>query len=158
MVTRFQRRKWRDGPRLAAASILALLAHIAFIGIFILLSFIEVNLPGRPPKRHSPNPVVLRGLSAQQWAKNRGQLKVSPSDESEPVVAQRPKPPEQKKPREDASGSSSPSPAGRTAVGGNDIANKIGRRWSFRHGQLAGSIRASSLCELRHNFLYLFMS
>jgi TonB family protein len=101
VVTRFQRRRWREGPRLAAASILALLAHIAFIGIFILLSFIEVNLPGRPPKRHAPNPVVLRGLSAQQWAKNRGQSKLSTSDESEAVVAQRPKPPpEQRKPEE----------------------------------------------------------
>ncbi len=100
MVTRFQRRKWRDGPRLTAALILALFAHVAFLGIFILLSFIEVNLPGRPPRRHAPNPVVLRGLSAQEWAKNRGQLKSSPSDESESVIAQRPKAPEQKKPEQ----------------------------------------------------------
>ena len=99
MVTRFQRRKRRDGPRLAVALLLALAGHLVFLGLFIVLSFIEVNLPGRPPPRRAPNPVVLRGLSAQQWAKNRGQLKSS-NQESESVVAQRPKPAEEKKPEE----------------------------------------------------------
>ena len=65
MVTRLQRKRLREGPRLAAAALLAVICHFAFVALFILLSFIEVHLPGRPAKPHSPNPVILQGLSAQ---------------------------------------------------------------------------------------------
>jgi len=89
-----QRKRLREGPRLAAAALLAVICHFAFVALFILLSFIEVNLPGRPAKRHSPNPVILQGLSAQEWAKNRGELKPSAKEQSDAVIAQRSKPPE----------------------------------------------------------------
>ena len=104
MVTRLQRKRLREGPRLAAAALLAVIFHFAFVALFILLSFIEVNLPGRPAKRHSPNPVVLQGLSAQEWAKNRGDFNPSAKEQSNPVVALRPKPPEEQKKEEKPKG------------------------------------------------------
>jgi hypothetical protein len=80
--------------------VLALVCHVLFVGLFILLSYIEVNLPGGPAKRRAPNPVVLRGLSAREWAKNRGQTNAQSSEEAPSALAQRPKLPEQKKPEE----------------------------------------------------------
>ncbi len=76
-----------------------MLAHFAFVGLLLFLSIVHINLPGgrtTPP----PQPVVLRGLSANQWAKNRGDLRPSPFKDKDSALAQRsepPKPPERKK-------------------------------------------------------------
>lgn len=94
----------REGPRLATAILLAVFCHFGFIALFILLSFIEVNLPGRPAKYRTPNPVVLQNLTAQQWATNRGEPKASAKESPESAVASRSKPPEEKKKEERPNG------------------------------------------------------
>lgn len=78
-----------------------MLAHFAFVGVLLFLSLVHLNLPGGRPRPAPPQPVVLRGLSASEWAKNRGQLRPSPFKDRDSALAQRPeapKPPEPKKP------------------------------------------------------------
>ena len=82
LITIAPRRKRRDAHRALAALVLSILGHFGFLGAVLFFSLVQVNLPGRPTRMHPPRPVVLRGLSAEQWAKNRGQLKPSPSEES----------------------------------------------------------------------------
>ncbi|HSP80116.1 MAG TPA: TonB family protein [Myxococcaceae bacterium] len=55
------------------AILLALLAHGAFVGLLVLLSYVDLNLPAPPPPPRPPSAVALRPLTADEWAKNRGQ-------------------------------------------------------------------------------------
>ena len=55
---------------------LAVVCHLGFGGLLLFLSHVHVNFPGggRAALR-SPRAVTLRGVSSQQWAKNRGEVK-----------------------------------------------------------------------------------
>jgi TonB family protein len=66
---------------------LALLLHGAFVGLLVLLSYVQLNLPAPKPPPRPPSAVALRPLSAEQWAKNR-----QPSSSSQAT-----RPPEEKK-------------------------------------------------------------
>jgi TonB family protein len=71
------------------AALLAVLAHVAFVGLMILLSHIQVNLPGGEKRlTRPPSAVSVRPLTADQWAKNRGESRPSKSQATERPRAQ----------------------------------------------------------------------
>ncbi len=43
------------------------------VGLLVVLSYLQLNLPSPPKPPKPPSAVSVRPLSAQQWAKNRGQ-------------------------------------------------------------------------------------
>jgi TonB family protein len=60
--------------------LLALVAHVVFVGLVILVSHIQMNLPGSERRlTRPPSAVSVRPLTAEQWAKNRGESKPSKS-------------------------------------------------------------------------------
>jgi TonB family protein len=64
--------------------LLALLGHGAFVGLVLLFSYIQVNLPGG--EKHltrPPSAVSMRPLTAQEWTKNRGDSRLSKSQTNE---------------------------------------------------------------------------
>ena len=64
------------------ALVLALVAHVAFVGLLILMSHLQVNLPGGEKRlTRPPSAVSVRPLTAEQWAKNRGQSTPSKATE-----------------------------------------------------------------------------
>jgi TonB family protein len=66
------------------ATLLALLAHVAFVGLVVLLSYIQVNLPGGEKRlTRPPSAVSVRPLTADQWAKNRGDSRPTKSQMAE---------------------------------------------------------------------------
>ncbi|RKH11424.1 energy transducer TonB [Corallococcus sp. CA053C] len=96
-----QRRKERASLRYLLALVLALVGHVAFVGLVLLLSYVQMNLPGgekRPVPR--PTSVAVRPLTSDQWAKNRGptsqQTKPRPTEKRE--TKEEKKPDETKKP------------------------------------------------------------
>ncbi len=60
--------------RTALAILLALLVNGAYVGLLVLLSYIQ---PSRPPPKPA-SAVALRPLSSAEWAKNRGDVKPNP--------------------------------------------------------------------------------
>lgn len=67
-----QRRRRSSGAGRALLAIaLALLGHVAVVGLILLLSFFELHIPGRTVPV-SNKPVTMRPLTQAQWAKNRG--------------------------------------------------------------------------------------
>ncbi len=73
-----RRRRKREGPgRLLLALLLALVAHVAFLGVVLLLPGGEQRL------KQPPSVVSVRPLSAEQWAKNRGESQPSRSQVTE---------------------------------------------------------------------------
>ncbi|WP_224362335.1 energy transducer TonB family protein [Hyalangium versicolor] len=61
---------------------LALLAHVAFVGLLLLVS--NVHLPGGERRiTRPPSSVAMRPLTADQWAKNRGESKPAKSQVTE---------------------------------------------------------------------------
>lgn len=100
LITRAPRRKRRELPRAFAALVVAILGHFVFLGVVLFFSHVQVDLPGRPARRHPPRPVVLRGLSQEQWAKNRGQQRPSPFEQKDSLAQRTPpkKKEEDKKP------------------------------------------------------------
>lgn len=69
----YKRRRRREHPaRYLLALVLTLLGHGALVGLLVLSSYLQLNLPS-PPKSPKPSAVSVRPLSAQQWAKNRGE-------------------------------------------------------------------------------------
>lgn len=79
--------------------LLSLLGHVAFVGMLLLLSYIEVHLPGGEKRQvRPPSAVSMRPLTSDQWAKNRGQSKTSKSQVTERPRAQEKK--EEKKKEE----------------------------------------------------------
>lgn len=63
----------RDHQRIGWAIVLALLAHVVMLGAFVLLSRLGAPREPRSSPRASSKAVVLRGLSVEQWSKNRGE-------------------------------------------------------------------------------------
>jgi TonB family protein len=79
--------------------VLALLAHGAFVGLLALMAHIQLNLPPEPKPPKPASAVVMRPLSAQEWAKNRGPE--APNNRIPPLSRQPDeKKPEKKKPEE----------------------------------------------------------
>jgi TonB family protein len=79
------------------ALVLALVAHVAFVGLLLLLSHLQVNLPGGDKRlTRPPSAVAMRPLTADQWAKNRGQ-----STPSKTQVTERPRAQEKKEEKKD---------------------------------------------------------
>ncbi len=78
-----------------AAALLALGGHGIFVLLILFLSLLQLALPPlkRPP---SKSQVVLRGVSAEQWAQNRGQPNEQVEDKSARVLKEKKK--EEKKP------------------------------------------------------------
>jgi TonB family protein len=97
-TVRRRRRREEHPGRYLLALVLALLAHGAFVGLLALMAFIQLNLPPEP-RVSKPSAVALRPLSAQDWAKNRGQpfSNVNPS-------AVTPRKPEERKPEKNPKG------------------------------------------------------
>ncbi|WP_414640932.1 TonB family protein [Archangium sp.] len=91
-----RRRRRRERPtRYLVAFLLALLAQGAIVGFLVLLSIIQLNLPHPPPPPKPASAVAMRPLSAQEWAKNRGEAPRT----NQPSMARQPdKKPEEKKP------------------------------------------------------------
>jgi TonB family protein len=77
------------------ASVLALVVHGAFIGLLLFLSLIKLEPPKVP--RVQTRPVVLRPISNQQWAQNRGQ---QPQESESAFAKATPRPVEEKKKEE----------------------------------------------------------
>jgi zinc transport system substrate-binding protein len=63
----------------------ALVTHGAFFGLLLFLSLIK--LQERPNPRANARPVVLRPLSSQQWAQNRGDQKAEESPQLAKTIA-----------------------------------------------------------------------
>ncbi|WP_224245303.1 energy transducer TonB [Hyalangium gracile] len=77
---------------------LALLAHGVFVGLLLLLSYIEVHLPPAEKRlTRPPSSVAMRPLSADQWAKNRGESKPAKSTVTERPRLEKKKEEEKKK-------------------------------------------------------------
>jgi TonB family protein len=93
-----RRRRKRGGPGLALiVLLLSLLGHVAFVGMLLLLSYIEVHLPGGDKRvTRPPSAVSMRPLTSQQWAQNRGASKLSKSQ-----VSERPRVQEKKEEKKD---------------------------------------------------------
>lgn len=72
--------------------------HFALLGLLVLTSLFKLDLPDRPPRdlKASNKPVVLRGLTADQFENNRGPARQDLRDERK-VIAKKPKPDEKKK-------------------------------------------------------------
>src|SRR4051812_1384540 len=95
---------WRtrreDRSRGPLALILSVVGHFAFLGLLLFLSHVHIGAP----ERRAPAPlraVTLRGVTPQQWAKNRGQSVKDPfaqrSSPSQPAPPPPPEPPRKKK-------------------------------------------------------------
>jgi TonB family protein len=92
---------WPRVARVALPLALALMVHAGLVGLVVLSSLVKWNVPDRTKVARAPSarPVVLRGLTAAQFEKNRGVDAPQVKDERK-VVAKRPTPekPEEKKP------------------------------------------------------------
>lgn len=78
-----------------AAGVLAVVGHGLFVLVLLFLSLVQLNVPDGPRRKKAPSrPVVMRGLSAQQWAQNRGD---APPARSDSLAKNKPAPPEKKK-------------------------------------------------------------
>lgn len=85
------RRRPRDRRLLRglAALVAALGVHAALVGLVVLASLVSLRGGERPrPPRPTSRPVVLRGLTAEQYARNRGEPAPAVRDERK-VVAKR---------------------------------------------------------------------
>jgi len=89
------RRKGRAWLWLALA--LALLGHLAFVGLLLVLSLFHYG--NGPEKPLQTRPVSLRPVSADQWARNRGPTSDRMAQNQR--QAARPQPPEEKKPKKE---------------------------------------------------------
>ncbi len=52
---------------------LAVVGHAWFISLLLFLSLLKLNVPELPKRKPAPRPVVMRGISSQQWGANRGE-------------------------------------------------------------------------------------
>ncbi|QSQ27313.1 energy transducer TonB [Pyxidicoccus parkwayensis] len=101
--TDWRRRKRQGSPwRVVAAVALALLLHAVYVGAVLLSG--SLASASREKQPHKPTSVVVRPLTADQWAKNRGQV----DPRSKQQVSERPrskeKKEEEKKPEEKPKG------------------------------------------------------
>ncbi|MEW5738737.1 MAG: cell envelope integrity protein TolA [Myxococcota bacterium] len=98
LVPRPQRTRRRWWISALVAVVLALGAHVAFFALLVFAALMGWT-GGPPPQATSNKPVVLRGLSDEQWAKNRGPD--APDSRDSPRFAKKDAPKkEQKKPEE----------------------------------------------------------
>src|SRR5713101_2391027 len=84
------------------AFLLTLVAHLAFVGVLLFLSLVQMNVPKMPAKA-THRPVTLRPLSPEQWAMNRKTRSSLSAPENDSAVAQRESPakqPEKQKPEQ----------------------------------------------------------
>jgi len=82
-----------------AAALLALGGHGLFVLLILFLSLLSLHLP--PLKRPATkSQVVLRGVSAEQWAQNRGQAPDAAEDKSSRVIKEKKKEEKKVKPEE----------------------------------------------------------
>lgn len=82
--------------RWVLAGVLAIVAHATFIGLLLFLSLIK--LQDRPVTKAVARPVVLRPITNQQWAQNRGEQR--PQDDRQQLSKAAPAPAEVKKKEE----------------------------------------------------------
>jgi TonB family protein len=76
----YKRRRRRDHPaRYLLALLLARVGHGVLVCLLALMAFIQLNLPPEPKPPKPASAVALRPLSAQDWAKNRGQIPPNPN-------------------------------------------------------------------------------
>jgi TonB family protein len=80
-----KRKRTQRGPWLVLlVLLLSLVGHVAFVGMLLLLSYIDVHLPGGDKRvTRPPSAVSMRPLTANQWAKNRGDSKPAKSQVTE---------------------------------------------------------------------------
>ncbi len=80
----------RQVALLALALGLTVAVHAAFVGLLVLSSLVKWEVPNRPAQG-TPRSVVLRGLSREQFDRNRGTAAPAIRDERK-VLAQKPEP------------------------------------------------------------------
>jgi len=86
----------RPVKRGVLAAVLALVGHAWFVSLLLFVSLLKFNLPDVPKKKPPAQQVTMRGVTAQQWSANRGD--VPNTAQTEPRVARRePAKPEKKK-------------------------------------------------------------
>ncbi len=82
---------------------LALVGHAIFVVVLLFISMLKLNVPEGAHKKATSRPVVLRGLTPQQWASNRGQAQPGLKDErltrKEPAEKKKPEEPVDPKPK-----------------------------------------------------------
>jgi TonB family protein len=101
----------------ALATLLALVGHAVFVALLLFLSLLKLNVPDGAHKKSPARPVVLRGLSPQQWASNRGEPQPNVHDER---LAKNQTPVPEKKKKDE----SDPKPKGQVvdvAPGNNEV-------------------------------------
>jgi TonB family protein len=74
---------------------MAVLGHAVFVVLLLFVSLLKLNVPDLQKKKPTSRPVVLRGLSSEQWANNRGAAQSNVVDER--ISRREPKPPTPKK-------------------------------------------------------------
>lgn len=89
------RRRW--ALRLLAL-IAAFVAHGAMVLVLVLLSHLQLDVPRPPAPKASNKAVTLKGLTAADWAKNRGENRANVKDERKVVARATEKKPEPPKP------------------------------------------------------------
>ncbi len=62
----------RPVKRGVLAALGAIVGHLWFVSLILFLSLIKLNVPDAQKKK-TPRSVVMRGISSQQWAANRGE-------------------------------------------------------------------------------------
>jgi TonB family protein len=91
-----KRRRRRESPvRFLLALLLALVAHVGFVGLMLLMAELGVGQAGERKPVKAPTEIAMRPLSADQWARNRGSQ--APTLRQPPATQS---PREQKKPEE----------------------------------------------------------
>jgi hypothetical protein len=62
----------RSTARVLIAFALALVAHAGLVALLLVAALVKLDLPEHPkPRRASAAAVTLRGVTAEQWNKNR---------------------------------------------------------------------------------------
>jgi TonB family protein len=88
----------REFARLGWALVLALAAHVAVAGLVVLSSRFPSDEERRRSQRANSKAVTLRGLTAEQWSKNRGAASPQVKDERRVIAKNRDERKEEKKP------------------------------------------------------------
>src|SRR5262249_6774044 len=90
-----RRRRRRSGWKTTwLALVLALLAHVAFVGLLLVAHYVSVKCPGGDRQKPKPQAVTLGNIDPRAWAKNRGPTRELQAEEKR---AEARKPEEKKK-------------------------------------------------------------